>query len=330
MGKNRTISNQLESAVCDCFCPGADKRAIKMDSKSGKLTHQIPGLRHFQNLRAFAKDFGQWVKAEYPEIKQVKDISVSVCNKFLDMKADFCAKATLKKYRSYFQKIQMCTNHYFKSVNLEWKGNIIVPESRKEKDVESVRFGVRMDRTDFDKIVEYAAERFPHAKTGAEISARLGCRAEGCAGITAGMVRLDEPGRYGHGEVHLYETNDNKIQGIEKGGRPRIIDIRRAEDAVFFRGLCQGKSFAERLIPITADSINRGLRKTMEVLGIKGKYELKSLHSIRCMFAQELWDANKAAGISYEKNLRICNNQLGHGDSRGFEGVKAYIDAAPY
>jgi len=301
-----------------------------MDSKSGKLTHQIPGLKHFQNLRAFAKDFGQWVKAEYPEIKQVKDISVSVCNKFLDMKADFCAKATLKKYRSYFQKTQMCTNHYFKSANLDWKGNIVVPESRKAQDVESVRFGVRMDSNDFDNIVELAAGRFPHAVTVAHISSMIGCRVEGCANITAGMVRLDEPGRYGHGEIHLYETNDNKIQGIEKGGRPRIIDIRRAEDAVFFKGLCQGKSFTERLIPITADSINRGLRITMEVLGIKGKYELKSLHSIRCMFAQELWNENKAAGITYENNLRICNNQLGHGDNRGLEGVKAYINAVPY
>ena len=326
MGK-KSIANQLVSAVCKSFCPGADKRAIKMD---GKLEHQIPGLQHYQSLKSFAKSFGDWVKSEYPEIRQVRDLDVSVCNKFLDMKADICAAKTLSKYRSYIGKLQMCVNHFFHSANVDWKSEIVVPESRKT--VKSVRFGVRMDRRDFDKIVAHAAERFPHAANAARITALIGCRVEGCSSITAGMVRFDEPGRYGHGEVHLYKTNDDgKTKGIEKGGRPRVIDIRTAEDAAFIKGLCQGKSPADRLVPIGEDGINKGLRKTMEELGIKDKYPLKSIHAIRSMFAQELWDYNKAAGVSYEESLRVINNQLGHGDKRGLEGVKAYINTdEPY
>lgn len=321
MGRH-TIDNQLVSSVCACLTARGDKRALKKDDA---LEHQFPGVSHYGCMKDFAKNFGQWVKAEFPDIKWARDITHDICNKYLDMKANTCVKLTLEKYEVYLGKLEKCVNHCFSSANVDWTSELIVPMSRKNPDDVSLREGVRMDRVGFEKCVQH--EKNPVAADAYMLAANLGLRIEGLSQITTDMVKLDVPGRYNLGQVHLFKPDG---KGIEKGGRPRIIDIRTPCTKAHLSSLCNGKISGERLIPLSIRSISRYLNKTMRELGIKDKYKNVGIHGIRKLFGQELYDFNARNGIDRKENIRMCNNQLGHGDNRGVRGISTYIDAYEY
>jgi len=316
------LSYQLKSAIGDSFVEGYDKRSSKYDADS--KPNVVASYSYKDSLCSTASMFAKYLNEYHPDVDQAKDVEASMCNGFLNLKAKTCSTATLGKYASHLYKTQYCVNEKYASCNVEWRGNLIIPVSQKTPNDETLRTSKGFDRDDYDRCVDFArGHNNPNVANAFELSGRFGLRIEGCAKITAGMVNLDVSGRYGHGHIELYREDG---KGIEKGGRPRIIDIRTSADASFIKSLCDSKAPSDRLIGLSASRIDGALYETKVSLGIQEKYKYTGIHAFRKMWAQDLWDKNKAEGMEKRDNISYCNNQLGHGDNRGERGIRPYIN----
>ena len=320
------LKYQLQSAINENFVLGYDKYASKRDSSAKDTV--VSSDSTAKSLCKTAGMLADFVKEKNLRAKMAKYVSVDICNRFLEYKANTCDNSTLGKLASHIKKIGKCVSEKYATCNVDWSkdGGLIVPESRKSQ-VSAVK-RVRYEKADFESCVDYIKNNTKSdAWKAIELSGRFGLRVEGCEKITANMVNLDAPGRYGFGQIELYKENG---KGIEKGGRPRIIDIRTASDADFIRGLCNGKTTHDRLVGLSSSRINGALGYAKNELGLKEKYHYSGIHGCRKMWAQNMWDSNKREGMSFGQNVRYCNNQLGHGDNRGVRGISAYINAEPY
>jgi len=320
------LKYQLQSAVNDNFVLGYDKYASKRDKDAKDSV--VPSSTYADSLCKTAGMLADYIKENYPGTSMAKYVTVDMCNGFLDSKADTCANPTLYKLASHIKKIGKCVVDKFASCRgvVDWskEAGLVIPESRKSVVAKRVAF----EKADYQACLSYAMNEIKSdAWKGIELSRRFGLRVEGCEKITVSMVNLDVPGRYGHGQIDLYKENG---KGIEKGGRPRNIYIKTASDADFIRGLCQGKAPQDRLVGLSSSRINKVLREAKTALGLEAKYKYSGIHGIRKLWAQDLWDSNKREGMSYEQNIKHCNNQLGHGNDRGLRGISAYINTVPY
>ena len=129
-------------------------------------------------------------------------------------------------------------------------------------------------------------------------------------------MHLDDESEWGFGTIDI----------TEKGRRNRIIDIKSMNDLVFIKDAIQGKALDEPLVPIYKDSINKFLNRTMKKVGIKPKYPVTSIHSIRKMYAQETWDQCRTQDkLTWNEALEYVNLQLGHGEKRNKTLLAVYV-----
>ena len=94
----KNMKNQLDSAVCACYRPGDGGGGKKYElKKDNAIEHHIFGKLHYKAMRNFARNFGEWLKVEFPEYRYAKDIPGYVCNMYLDSLADTNNDMSLKK-----------------------------------------------------------------------------------------------------------------------------------------------------------------------------------------------------------------------------------------
>jgi len=323
------MKNQLDSAVCACYRPGDGEGGKKYElKKDNAIEHQIFGKLHYKAMRNFARNFGEWLKENFPEYRYAKDIPGFVCNKYLDSKADTNNDRSLKKLKSYMCKLQACVNYHFGTANVDWKSELVVPESRKTESI-SDRLNGCISKEDVVKIRDACNTQLK--KDVVTIAEGTGERGEGVAHMTVEMYRPDIPGEFGFGQVHLYTIDENgRRKGIEKGGRPRIINILTVEAKHAFDRQTEGKVSGDKIIPRAIRTISGYINDAMVKAGVKELYKNVAVHGFRKRFGQDLYDHNVSQGIDRTENIRRCNLALGHGEDRGEEGIRPYIDAYHY
>jgi len=313
------LFKQTKHAIIQCCTFGADKHAMKTKSKSGKRhldnTWHIFSYAQRKELIELASQGMRFIKAAQPEIRLVRDVLVEHWNEFLETKAETCSTSTLEQYCSRIRKIGRCINHYYHA-NVDWHSKLRAPTSLTTPYGEEQRVQ-QMTREDFDALIKWAQR--PGAKSrayiGWELSARFGYRVAGAASARVNDVHLERKGHFGFGQVHI----------VEKGNRERDVDIKTMEDRLFLEKLIEGKALEEKLVGIAAGSINRQMHRGMEALGIKDKYPLTAEHSIRKLYAQELWNQCRSEGMSRQDCIRYCNVQLGHSQTRNIELLTRYV-----
>lgn len=314
-----TLRQQTIHAIMQCCTFGTDKHAMKKKSKSGKRhlddTWHIFSYAQRKGLIELASQGMRFIKAAHPEIRLVRDVLAGHWNEFLAAKSETCSTRTLEQYCSKIRKLGRCVNHHYHA-DVDWHSKLRAPTSLITPYGEEQRVQ-QMTREDFNALIKWAHR--PGAKSvayiGWELSARFGYRVAGAAEARMRDIHFEREGHFGLGQVHI----------VEKGKREREVDIKTTEDRTFLEKLIAGKALEDKLVGLAAGSINRQMHRGMEALRMKEKYPLTAEHSIRKLYAQELWNQCRSEGMSPQDCISYCNAQLGHSQTRNVELLKRYV-----
>ena len=109
---SRAIGKQLEHAVHACYTPGDSKRADKFNAAID-TSWKIYSISSRRDMLDLAKDFGRFVKEEYPEVNRAYLITSDVLQAYVDKKAATCVDATLDKIISRLGKPERYCEHAY-------------------------------------------------------------------------------------------------------------------------------------------------------------------------------------------------------------------------
>ena len=211
MSKNNTksLQNQAVSAILGCFRPGIDKHSLK--TPTGKLedTYHVFSYAQRKALRDLANQAFRYVKAQHPDIRLIKDVTVDNINEFLESKVSSCSTETLKQYASKFRKMARCINRVYR-VSVNWDEGLVVPKSLITPNGERQRTQ-QMAKDDYKAIMDRANASRSKATVAFQLTARFGLRVEGNAKIKAKNVHLDRAGKWGFGQVSIREKGGKLI-----------------------------------------------------------------------------------------------------------------------
>lgn len=298
MAKN--LKYQFLYAINSNFKEGMSKHSIKAEKK-------MDGTRVFsyadrKNLIDVASNFSNYMKQNYSDVKQVKDINAEHIQSFLNSKANTCSKATLQQYSSKFNKLEKIVNNTY-NTNANYSGHV-TPSGAENTKIRSVA----MSRNDFEKLRNSFSNSTSSAKQAIELTARAGLRVSETVKLQGRDINIEK------GTIHVADG---------KGGRDRDVQI-RAEDKQYFADLKASVSDYERICPVQSDSINKAVLNHMKSIGIADKYEDTSIHAIRKMYAQEQYDSYREQGMTITESLGAVSVDLGHSENR-IELMKEYV-----
>ena len=298
MGKN--LKHQFIHAIEDNFNEGMDKHSMKADGviNDGKIFSYADR----KNLIDVASNFSNFMKVNYPDIRQVKEVRADHIQSFLNQKSNECSNATLKQYQAKFNKLEKVVNKTY-NINAKYKGYTLplAKENTKIRDSS-------MSKDDFMKLEKSFSTSKSSAKIAIQLTAMVGLRVSECTKLQGRDIDLEK------GVIH--------VEG-GKGGRNRDVPI-RAEDRQYFSGIKSNIGDRDRVCPVQSDSINKSIDRAMKKEGIRNKYSDTSIHCIRKMYAQNEFNRCRAKGMEIKQALQEVSVLLGHGEDR-MELMRQYV-----
>lgn len=303
-----SIKNQINYAINKCWNEGTQKRNYKM--QEGKdMSHQVFSYSESFRLKDVAKDFSNYLKREYPTIRQIKDISPNVIQRFLDSKTH-CSKQTITTYYNSLKKIDMILNHTYKTYSTKFI-DIIKPNTTIAKDYQSGK-GVanQMSSSDFNKLLEYCKNNPSQSSYVIQLQKYLGIRVNE---LTHG-IKIE----------NIDFANNKLIITNTKGGKELIRDL-TPQSSTLLKEIISKKyePKGERLFTIENNSVNKYLARTESKIGIEGKY---SIHNIRSRIAQDYFDNLREQGKSKNEALKETSLFLNHRTEREQMLTQSYIN----
>jgi len=296
--RNRSLKSQLQYAVRECFRPGMSKHSAKQQMSKEERQKINFSYKSRDEKLDVAKNFANWEKTAHPEVHMVRDIKPSHINEFLREKAESgCAQATLNGYASSLRSIALQCAETYKGVQINAR-EIVTPKV----DLAKIRT-MPLDREDRDRLMVDARDR-PRSDTlskGLEISRACGARADEIVYVRREDIAADGS------SVHL--------EG--KGGRERTVHVYDEKAREKLIELREKTLEGDRVVPIKADSLEQALRRSMERIGISGKYDDTGFHAARKLWARDRYDFyRKELGLSISEASGLINLDLGHSYER--------------
>lgn len=306
MAKNRSMQQQLTYVVRNTMSIGQSKHADKGLGKKG--------VRHDGRSYSYAtangrldvaKQFGKFMRDEYPEVKMAVQIKADHMNEFLQSKAGSCSNDTLRTYSSHLRALaKEIHTTYGKDLNIR-KNDIKTPEST----IAPVRT-VTMTQEDIEKIHETYYEN-SNGDKAMVISRCTGARAEEIVTLRKEDVFTKDGTIY----VHLNG----------KGGRERDVKVQEREMGKRLLEIAKNTPDNERIVPIKVGSIERSLERHMKSLGMKEQYKNTGFHSMRKAWSQRTYDRYRETHTKKE-SIEYVNEQLGHGAERDVALLGRYVE----
>ena len=293
MAKN--ITYQMTSAIENGFRPGMDKHSDKRKNNN-ESTYKIYSYASRNEMVDFAHRFGKFIKENYPEIRQVKNIGIEQVNSYLASKGNVTQK-TIEHEVACLNKLSLCVNKKF-GISTDFKTGRVVPvmEVARKRDVVFTKEQVKGLNDYFD------TKKDCHSKNAFYIGERFALRA---SEITKLQYRdIDWENK----KLHIVDS---------KGKRSRAIDITK-DDIVFLRKITQGLSGKDKLIPLKPDSVCAYLNRACKHLGYDNIVKAKtSYHALRkYSISVKMKEKEKELG-SKSAATKYCMDYLGHGKNRG-------------
>lgn len=290
MAKN--LCYQLVSSIENGFRPGTDKHSEKMQNK--ETTYKIYSYASRTEMIDFSHRFANFMKTNYPEVKQVKQIGVEHINAYLSAKTNVTNK-TMQHEVSCFNKMQLCVNKKF-SINVDWKTDRVVPKTEMEKRRTAV-----FTREQIQGLKDYFdTKRDCYSKAAFFMGERFALRASEVVKVQVRDVHWNE------NVLHIHDS---------KGKRSRDIAITE-DDKQFLKGLVGDKKGTDRLIPLRADSVCAYLNRACKVLGYDNITQAKtSFHSLRKFSISNYFKEQKEL-LGEKKAREMAMERLGHSKNR--------------
>lgn len=282
----KSLFYQFNSAIDMCFVPHFDKHSDKHNPQADS-THIIKSLSAKHNLKDFAHNFTDFIKAEY-SVKQIKDITPAMCESFIIRRlSEGCTIKTARAYKSSLLKLQHCSARAF-HINPDY--SVTIDESKAEPAVSIKEYS--FTREELEKILD--APRKSQSLYALQFAYFTGCRVNTLERLEVRHIDFQR------GEITIFK---------DKGGRTRTIAMDE-QTAKFLRERIRSKNPQDRVFDVKKGSVNRYLRRRCEKLGIcTADGRIKSgVHSIRKLHAEE-YAAKHGTGATMK--------MLGHGEQRG-------------
>ncbi|MBB6401916.1 integrase [Methanococcus maripaludis] len=298
MTRNRTrsLKQQFKHAVVDIsFKEHLDKHSLRNDAENDN-TWRVYSYSEKNNLMDLTSNFCKFLKENHPEIKQLKYITETEVQEFLNIKASICTTKTLYNYRTRFIKISKCVNHAYQSCSLDFS-NTVVPMSLIGKS----KRNIMMTEAHAALLLNYCKHSDAKAAIGVRFALSFGLRVSEVTKLMAKDIDLDNL------KLHVHRS---------KGGRSRDMPIAK-ELIPFLKEIKDQFDENQRICPLKNDSVNRFIYRIFQSYGINDYKDAKtSVHAIRKLWAQKLYDKLRHEGKTIKQACEEVSVQLGHGKDR--------------
>jgi integrase len=298
MSRNRirSLKEQFRHVIEDVsFKENLDKHSIKQDTENDN-SWRIYSYSDKDNLMDLSTSFRKFLKTNHPEIKQLRHITETQVQEFLNIKASTCTTKTLYTYRTRFIKISKCVNHTFPSCSLDFS-NIVVPLSKCGKS----KRDIMMTEAHAALLLNYCKHSDAKAAIGVRFALAFGLRVSEVTKLMAKDIDLDNL------KLHIHRS---------KGGRSRDMPIAK-ELIPFLKEIKTQFDENQRICPLKNDSVNKFIYRVFEFRGINDYKDAKtSVHAIRKLWAQKLYDKLRHEGKTIKQACEEVSVQLGHGKDR--------------
>lgn len=299
--KKRSIKQQILYAINNHLSYGQSKRAYKKDH-AGTTDGKIFSIDRANALRDTAKSFSQFVKANYPEVRLIKDIPPEAAQAYINANLKGWSNATACEVVSRLRIIaQQVNNTFHCSISLD-------ATSPKKDHTQNIR----TTALTFEDIQRLRADLMGRRTMGVyalEIGARCGLRAKEIEHLKSDCINLDR------WVIEIREGGKN--------GKYRDIPIRVKDRDYFSQLKASTPPGAYVTQGVKRDSLNHAIREAMKRCGISDKYIKSAIHAIRKYYARERFREEIAAGQDRRHAWQVVQMELGHGS--GFR--KALFDA---
>ena len=312
MGRN--LNSQFHFAITDNFNENIDKHSYKKQNgreateKFFSYDSRVAFNGNFKEFNALdvAKNFSNYLKENFTDVKQIRDIKPQHIQSFLNERASTCQDSALKNYAKMIEKLELAAEKTF-GINLQWKGEFTTPISTKrDEDINSRRGADSViSRTDLNEIVSYAETHRCQSGDVVRLQEHLGIRINELVTIKKENIDLEK------GTLLLENC---------KGGKDLVRAI-TPECKVVLRDILSQNYGKNNLFTIKPASVNDYLRSYQQRNG----KEYHSTHDIRRCVAQEKYDGYRKEGLSIKESLSEVSLWLNHGKNRDEMLAKSYI-----
>lgn len=327
VSKHKSLFYQFQSAIDQsCFSKHFDKHAYKNRKDQAPQGWRVFGFSSRTNLLDTAHSLSKYIKEHYPDIRQVKQITGSICQEWLDSRTKNCALTSINCYCSNISKLSKVINHHFGlHTSFEVKVNTdLIPDRTSPR--EFALSAAEIDR------VRQSIVKPCHSSNFFVFSSYTSVR------VNSVSLRVQDL---------VFQNGDTVVVNIigDKGGRDRQVQVVDKDFYSFCRTLVVGKEKTASLFGnIKPDSANRWLNRRLKKLNIAipqsksigGQKVMKSgNHSVRKSSIQTYYDRQYRfyidKGYSPDKAAKTaqgdCCVRLGHARNRA-DIVNIYLKSA--
>lgn len=292
MSKIRNIKYQFKYCIDTHFQEGMDKHSIKLQ---GKDNSKIYSYSDRKNLIDLSSNFANWLKINYPEIKQLYEINSSHIQEFLSSKTSDCSQKTLEQYQSRFRKLEVLANSTY-NINVNYH-NVVTPLSSRNGG-SKIR-NAMLSTDNYNKLLKTTNANFRKALT---LSFHFGLRAAECA------------------KLRYEDISENGIKIIDsKGKRNRFIPVENKQQKKIIEDFLNKKG---RVVSVQVGSLQQAFNREKKKQGVfitNGDF-----HTARKAFATNKFQEYRKQGQSVQQALNNVSHRLGHGNNRN-DLMKQYI-----
>lgn len=302
--KIRSLQQQFKYAIDSNIKIGHSKKNEGRESG-------LYSIDRIENLRDFSKQFSNYIKQNYPDVRLVKEITNEHIQSFLNDNASKWTERTANEYITNFKKLDDLLQKTYHTQEIT--KDLIVPVANK-----TVTRDVAMSKEDLQKLRNsYAARDSKSAGRDAiEISYRLGLRAKEIARLNTKNIDIENKMVY--------------VREGAKNGKYRDVPI-RDKDLSYFKDL-KDRSGEGYIFNVQEDSLNRSIRNELKRIGLNDKYDNTTIHSIRKLYATERMEELRGpvaqdplVSAEERKCWEIVQQELGHGNNLRMALYNTYI-----
>lgn len=284
---------------------GSSKHSDKINgTKAGKIySHDT-----YNNRKEVVKEFGKFMKENFPEVKNVRDLTERHATAFVSKKSGEVSTNSLNNIRSQLRSFSENVNNTFKTCNI----NLDTPAMQGRTD-EKVK-DVSISNSDYKQLLNTYSDKLND--TGAvavQVSHAAGLRAHEICKLKGSDITE----KNGAVVVHVQSG---------KGGRARDVIVSDPERAQSLIAISEHYG-DNKVCDIKPHSLEVNVSRHLKQIDSEKDYEYNSIHSLRKGYAQNEYDRLKDQGYSSKEAWGEVCKSLGHSEHRA-ELFKTYIDKA--
>lgn len=303
----RSLGYQFENAINSRFGKngkgGFDKHSMRKNKVD--TTDKVFSYKERESLIKLGYQIDKFMKKNYPDIKNVNEITAEHMQSFLNSKANTNNKNSLISIKSTLNKLDKVSSKRYKTKSGYFMCGVTIPKTTCKN---NIRQNVSATPKDWSRIEKEMESSRSKANNLIRLGYNLALRVESLSNMRA--CDFD----FKNGLVHIVD---------DKGNRDRTLKMTDVELCKKIVGVRSGK---DRITNMKPDSINRQFKRLCEKAGItKFKNARTGIHALRkgraCIYAKELKDS----GMDREGVLGEVSRFLGHRTSRR-DVLTKYLD----